>query len=269
MSYLLDKKIQRNKIYRITTGVILLVLMFYFRLNIFNGLSYVSENFFHPIFSVGNSIGGKFQELGSYFVSKNYLYNQNQKLQAEVTFNNARMANYDSVVADGASIKEILGRKNPKSSMVLVAILSKPNKSPYDTLLIDAGTTENIKIGNVVFALGDVPIGRVSDVYPSSSKVILFSNPGETTQGIISSQAPASGKNVFMDVVGRGGGNFEITMPKDFTVQEGAQVSLPGINSYVLAIVQKIISDPRSPYTKALLASPVNIQELKFVEVEM
>ena len=57
-------------------------------------------------------------------------------------------------------------------------------------------------------------------------------------------------------------------MPKDFTIQKGDQVVMPGLNSYVLAIVQTIISDPRDPFIKALLTSPVNIQELKFVEVE-
>jgi len=70
------------------------------------------------------------------------------------------------------------------------------------------------------------------------------------------------------ELVGRGGGNFEMTMPKNFILQKGDQVVLPGPYPYVLAIVEKIISDPRDLFTKALLVSPVNIQELKFVEVE-
>ena len=263
MSYLLDKKIQRNKISKIALGVVFLIILFYFRSGIFNVTSKVSAVIFHPILVLGDNTLEKLSEVGSYFVSKNYLYNQNQKLQAEVSFDDARMANYDSVVADNASLKETLGRKDPKMVMVLAAVLAKPNQSLYDTLLIDAGTGEGIKVDDVVFALGDVPIGRISDVYQSSSKVILYSNPGETTGAVI------SGNNTFVDVVGRGGGNFEMIMPKDFTITEGGQVVLPGITPHVLAIVQKIISDPRNPYTKALLASPVNIQQLKFVEVEM
>ena len=209
----------------------------------------------------------------------------------------------DSVSLDDASLKEILGRKDQKVAMVVSAILAKPNQSLYDTLLIDSGTEEGIKTGDTVFALGDVPIGSISDVYPNSAKVILFSNPGETTQAIISlgrstgeankpaapvlnadgspvtppaSVAPSSvgpasssqGGNIFIEVVGRGGGNFEMVMPKNFVFQAGSQAVLPGINSYVLAIAQKVISDPRDPFTKVLLTSPVNIQDLKFVEVE-
>ena len=45
--------------------------------------------------------------------------------------------------------------------MILSAILSKPNQSPYDTLIIDVGTQEGLKTGDTVFALGNVPIGRI------------------------------------------------------------------------------------------------------------
>jgi cell shape-determining protein MreC len=262
MSYLLDKKIKEKKFFKIALSVVVLFILFYFRVGIFGGLSNVSQKVFRPVLVIGNSIGDKFKSIGAYFVSKSYLYEQNQKLQAQVDFNNMRNANYDSVIADNASIKEILGRKNTKNPMILSAILAKPNQSIYDTLLIDAGTTQGVKAGNTVFALGDVPIGKVDTVYDNSSKVILFSDAGETTEAVV------SGKGIFMQLVGRGGGNFEMIMPKDFTMQKGDQVVVPGINPYVLAIAQTVISDPRDPFNKMLLTSPVNIQELKFVEVE-
>ena len=57
-------------------------------------------------------------------------------------------------------------------------------------------------------------------------------------------------------------------LPRDFILQKGEQVIMPGLYPYILAVVETIISDPRNPVTKVLLSSPVNIQELKFVEVE-
>ena len=315
MSYLLDKKIQQKKIYKIALGVVFLLILFYFRVGVWKGFSYASEIIFHPVLVLGGGVGEKFGGLGSYFVTKNSLYWQNQNLQAQLSAEEGEMINYNAILADNTSLKEILGRKDPKIPMTVAAILSKPNQSLYDTLLIDAGTDQNVKVGNTVFALGDVPIGRISDVYPDSSKVILFSNAGETTQAIISLghsptgeaskplasanapvvsstindgsvtpsvtpatpvapvtpqanvSVPTSGSNVFVQVVGRGGGNFEMVMPKDFVLQEGEQVVLPGITPHVLAFVQKIISDPRNPFVKVLLTSPVNIQDLKFVEV--
>jgi len=246
-----------------TLVVIAIIFLFYFRVGVFNGLSHASQFVFHPILVLGNGIGEKFNGFGSYFVSKNYLYLQNQKLQAQVKENDARNANYDSVVAENISLKEVLGRKTEKVNMVLAAILSKPNQSIYDILIIDAGANQKVKEGEVVYALGNVPIGRIGLVYENSSKVILFSNGGEKTQAVI------SGKDVFLELVGRGGGDFEMILPRDLVLQKGDQVVITGINPYVLAIVQTIISDPRDPFNKALLTSPVNIQELKFVEVEV
>lgn len=262
MSYLLDKKEKRKKFLNIAFGVVIFIFLFYFRLSIFNGFSYISQTIFRPILSAGNSVGEKFGNSISYFLSKNSLYVENQNLQSQIKEEEVRMANYDSIVAENASLKEILGRKNEKTAMILAAILSKPNKSIYDTLLIDAGIKEGVKVGDTVFALGDVPVGRVDIVYDNSSKVVLFSNSGETTQATISN------KNVFMDLVGRGGGNFEMILPRDFVLQKGDQALMPGSNAYVLAIAETVISDPRDPFTKALLRSPVNIQELKFVEVK-
>ncbi len=260
MSYLLDKKIQRKKFLKILLCVFVLLILIYFRSGIFNKLSYASQVVFHPILVLGNNLGEKFSNAKAFFISKNSLYRQNEDLQSQLKGDEARMSNYNSILAENIQLKEILGRKKDKTSMVLGAILSKPNQSLYDTLVIDAGAKQGLQIGDMVFAAG-VPIGRVAEVYGSSSKIILFSSPGEKTQVVIN-------KNVFMQVVGRGGGNFEMVLPRDFTLAKGDQVVLPGLAPNLLGIVQTIISDPRDPFVKALLTSPVNVQELKFVEVE-
>ncbi len=89
----------------------------------------------------------------------------------------------------------------------------------------------------------------------------MFTNPGEKTNAVISST------NTYVDLIGRGGGNFEIILPRDFTLSEGENVLLPDLNNYLIAKVVSTISDARDSYQKALLISPVNIQELKFVQV--
>ena len=263
MNYLLDKKIKRKKFFKVAFGVVVLIILLYFRSGILNGFSYISHELFRPVLILGNKLGEKVKSLNSFFISKNSLYLENENLKSQLNENEARISNYNSIVTENINLKEILGRKNAKAMMILSAILSKPNQSIYDTLVIDVGTKQGIKIGNTVFALGNVPIGRVSLVYDNSSKVVLFSSAGEKTQAVI------SGQDVFLELVGRGGGNFEMMMPKDFSLQKGDQVVMPGLNPHVLAVVETIISDLRDPFTKALLISPVNIQELKFVEVEI
>ena len=261
MSYLLDKKIKRNKIIKYTAFIIILVVLVYFRYSIFSGFSYVSHIVFRPILTVGNVIGEKLFETSSYFYSKKYLSLENENLKNNLNEMTNRMSNYNSVLDENLKLKEILERKIEKSSMILATILSKPNQSPYDTLIIDIGAKSGIEEGQKVFASGDVPIGYIGLVYPNSAKVVLFSNPGEKIEGVV------SGGDTFIQIVGRGGGNFEIVLPRDFVLEKGTEVVLPGIIPYTIAIVESTISDPRDSFQKVLLTSPVNIQELKFVEV--
>lgn len=248
-----------------------LLILFYFRIGIFSGLTSFSHTVFRPVFIFGSNVGEKFGNFSSYFISKNYLHRENENLKSKLNESEARMSNYNSLLEENLGLKEILGRK-VEQVMVLSAILSKPNQSLYDTLIIDAGLKQNLKVGDVVFALGNVPIGTIAETYSNSSKVVLFSNSREKTQGIISGKGDSNSEsadgNIFVEIVGRGGGNFEMVVPLDFTLTKGYQVVLPGINPYVVGVVETVISDPRDPFIKAILVSPVNIQELKFVQVE-
>ncbi len=262
MSYLLDKKIKKKKFFYTIFFIIVLLILFYFRLGILNGLAAFSHTILRPVLVFGNNIGRELNNASSYFIFKSFLLKENEDLKSKLSEQEVRNANYNSILAENISLKEILGRKVEKNNIILAAILSKPNQSPYDTLIIDVGAKQGLQVGDIVFALGNVPIGRIYMVYSNSSKVVLFSNGGEKTQALL------SGKNIFLEIVGRGGGNFEMVIPRDLTLSKGDEVVLPGIVPYVLGIVETIISDPRDSFIKALLVSPVNIQELKFVEVE-
>lgn len=262
MNYLLDRKIKRNKLSKIVLGTVILIVLIYFRSAVFSGFSTWTHNIFQPVLVLGNNIGEKFSNTGAYFKNKKLIVLKNEELQSQLDEMSAKLLNYNSILDENTKLKEILGRKGEKTVMTLASILAKPNQSFYDTLIIDAGINQGIKVGDVVFALGNAPIGRIAEVFSNSSKVILFSNPGEKTDVVV------SGKDVFMQAVGRGGGNFEIILPRDFVIEKDTEVDLPGINHYALGIVRAITSDPRDSFQKALLVSPINIQELKFVEVE-
>ena len=269
MSYLLDKKIKQKKIINALLVVFVCLVLFYFRFGITQALSHVSQKIFVPVWVVAHNIGQKFAGVGSFLVSKNSLFLENQDLKSKLEIDRTLMENYNQILAENLSLKEILGRKNEKLQTTLGVILAKPNRSPYDTIVIDIGQKEGLKVGNMVFALGNIPIGRISDIYSNSSKVVLFSSSDEKTEVMVGhgSALVKSGKNIMMQVVGRGGGNFEMILPRDFTSQKGDQVFLPGIDNYLVATVEAVLSDPRDPFIKALLVSPVNVQELKFVQV--
>ena len=270
MSYLLDRKIRQGKFFKITVGVLLLIVLFYFRTGIHAGLSYVVREVFHPILILGNKAGSSLGNLGAYFSSKKFLYAENENLWRKLETQSAELINREALVFENESLKEIFSRAPEKKEIILAAIISKPNRSPYDTLLLDVGEKDGVETGAAVYALGDIPIGRVNSITPDTSNAILFSSSKETTQVIVPVSLEQGGtKEMFWELVGRGGGNFEMTLPRDFILGQDAVVVLPGIRPYAVAIVETILSDPRDPFKKALFRSPVNIQDLKFVEVEL
>lgn len=272
MNYLLDKKIRKNRFLKLAFSVAILIVLIYFQSGVFYGLSFITHALFRPVLILGNNIGDKFGTIGSFFASKKSLFLENEKLKSEINSTSARISNYNSLSYENMELKEILGRKDEKTTMILTSILGKPNQSPYDTLVVDAGDDKGIKVGDMVFVLGNIPVGRIDLVYSHSSKVVLFSSAGEKTEVIVplghSATTGEAVEDIFVEAIGRGGGNFEILLPRDISLGEGTEVTLPGINPYVLGVVEKVISDPRDSFQKVLLASPVNIQELKFVQIE-
>lgn len=247
-----------------------MVILFFVRTPIFNALSYSSGEIFRPILSAGRGIRSWGHGLSAYFSSKKFLLKENENLQNELAELDLQMTNYDVLVQENESLKNILARAPSDKRFILAAILAKPNQSLYDTLLLDIGEKDGVSSGNLVFARGYIPIGRIESVSPDTAKAVLFSSSGEKTQAVIPvSLSLAEQRDLFWELVGRGGGNFELLLPRDFVLNKGDIAILPGLSGEAVAITETILSDPRDPFKKALLKSPVNIQEIKFVQVEL
>lgn len=261
MNYLLDRRKKRNKRIKFILFVALIFIFIYFSASLFQSFSSTSNTVFRPFLVFGNKTGGSISDFFSSFKSKSVLSKENQNLQTQLNEAQLQMLNYDSLLEENIKLKEVLGRKD-KNDLLLANILSKPNQSLYDTVLIDVGLADSVSVGDTVFALGNIPLGKVSQVFERSAKVNLFSSWKEKTEVVL----PNS--DVFMQMVGRGGGNFEMILPRDFELEKGEQVVLPGAHPYLVAVVETIISDPRDSYKKAILVSPVNIQGLKFLQIK-
>lgn len=214
-----------------------------------------------PFWELENNVVAGTDGFVSYFISKHALEIENQNLKSQLMEMQARMTDHATLEQENASLKEMLGRTT-STNLVLGTILVKPNRSLYDTLVIDIGADNGVKVGDIVFAYGTTPVGTVSSVSSTTATVTLFSTSGEITTGRI------DGKNIDVQLTGRGGGNFQLQIPRDITLEPATNVLLPGITPEVIAVVASSITDPRDPTQTFLLTSPVNINELNWVEVE-
>lgn len=216
----------------------------------------------NPIWKAENSITDSINSVGYLVRTKASVFYENEKLREENTSLALSMIDYKVLKAENDKLKELFGRVGQKGTFVLASILTRPNRSPYDTIIIDAGSDVDITEGSRVYAGTDVPIGEISKVYSNSSLVMLYSNPGQITEGIL------DGSNASVELLGRGGGNFEMTIPLDLVSDNGTAVVFPGIHSEIIALIDAVISTPTDPVKKVILHSPVNVQSLKWVQVK-
>lgn len=250
-----------TKTRRLSAAVIIAVLaVIFFVPAIRNGVRRGTAVVGTGIGQATHSVGGFFGSIGTGFRSKNALVKANEDLAAKNAELATRIADRDTLSRELDDLKAAMGRSG-SMRLTLAAVLEKPPHSVYDTLVIDGGTGAGFAAGNVVYANGDTPIGTIQEAAYGSAIVKLYSAPGERTEARLS----PSGTDITL--VGRGGGNFSANVPHDLAVGPGATVVSKDIDPRVLAVFQKITSDPRDPFETLLLSAPVNINELSFVEV--
>jgi cell shape-determining protein MreC len=215
---------------------------------------------FKPLWQMEENMGTNMHTFFANFASKRALEIENESLKQKLLEATAHVADRDTLAAENESLKSVLGRKT-STNLVLASVLVKPNRSVYDTLVIDLGSKSGIVPGNVVYAEATIPIGTVTAVGVQTSIVTLFTTAEQKTVGRL------DGLHIDVDLIGRGGGNFQIQVPRDVTLAPNTNVLLPGITPQVIAVVTKSITDPRDPMQTFLLTSPININELNWVQV--
>jgi hypothetical protein len=199
---------------------------------------------------------------------------------------------------ENAELKALLGRAPAEPSgksgtsaigtFVLAAVLKAPPLSAYDSLVIDLGSDENVKVDDRVFALATnpviasiasstlatsspasstsmtevlTPIGTVSETSANSSKVGLFSSPGmKYSVEIGPDHIPAT-------AIAQGGGMFEAELAQGAHVNIGDTITIPNIETLTFGTVGAIVNDPAEPYMNVLFQEPVNIYQLRWVLV--
>ncbi len=262
MPYLQDRKRNNNTRTALVIAICAIVfIILLFKIGAFSWAGRTLQGIALPFWKTRTAVVETVSPYQSAFTSKRALFTENEDLKSKLSEIEAKMQNYQTLLDENTQLKEAFGRKE-SGEQLLAAILVKPGQSLYDTLIVDAGTDLGVAVGQKVFSDGNILIGEVAEVYAHSSKIKMYSSAGEKLSVII------SGKDITTEAEGRGGGNFEMIFPRDVDIPKGTEVVLPGIHPYLVGLVDDIISDPRDPLQKVLLRSPVNVQELKFVQIE-
>ena len=214
-----------------------------------------------PFWNVRDNVVKFVSDNSDYLKTKADLISENLFFKDQIEKSKKDSAIYALVVKENEDLKNILSRKKTEQKLLLSSILVKPFLSPYDTLIIDVGSSSLVSVGDKILADGNSYIGYISEVYNNTSKVVLYSSPGEKVKVLIGNN------NILKEAIGKGGGNFGVEMPRESDIKEGDSIIMPSISTNIFGIVEKVEFKESDSFQNVLFKSPVNISELKWVEV--
>lgn len=214
-----------------------------------------------PLFTARNSFSNWYESRSYILKNKEDLLDENLKLREELMESNLKLLSLDILKGENSELKGLLGRKTEERKSIVASVLLRPPQVPYDVIVIDIGEGSGVKEGMLVGAYGDILLGFVEEVFTNKSRVRLYSRAGEEVGVFINKT------NIFTVARGNGGGNFEITLPRVDEVEVGGLITTSGAEPFILGIVEFIKADMADSFQKVLFRTPLNIQELKWVEV--
>jgi cell shape-determining protein MreC len=230
---------------------------------IFQNFSYriVSRPVFYvlgPFFKMKNNFDKWWGDFRLSFNVKKSLQDENKMLHEKIMQMEVKTTLSEIIEKENKMLKSAFLAEERKN-FLMASVISRPPETPYDMLIIDAGSSLGAKEGMQVSAFGNVLLGYVADVFNDASKIKMISAFGEETNVILeSSQTPAI-------AIGRGGENFEITLPRAVKVDIGERVITWGRQLMIVGFVEKIEQETANPFQKITFRLPVNIQYLNQV----
>lgn len=216
-----------------------------------------------PFLKTGKLAGERWNNFTFFFKDKNRLRSEIERLTDKNTELEKKFLISDQLRAENEELKSLLSRTNDKK-LVLASIVSRPPQSPYDVVIIDAGSDNGVEPGMKVTVYSSIIMGYVAEVFPKISKVKLISSSDEETSVVI----VIENEKVAAVGVGLGGGNMEIKIPNSIQVSSGDKITTAGTFPLLVGIAEKIEMNLPDPFQKILFRSPFNLQQVKYVTIE-
>lgn len=221
---------------------------------------------FQPVFRHAETVSDASHSFFSRFGERSALLLENERLQVE----NAALALENLGMRQKLdNLTTLLSTpllEKAKRVQVVADVVARPPVSPYDSLLLSVGEQEGVIIGMEAFAASPgqrestgVPIGVVSWVSESFSRVTLFSSPGfETAAWVGPTELP-------LTLLGVGGGALRASIARSAGVNVGDVVFVSGPGLQAIGKVTRVDSDSSSPSAVLRITPSLNIFSISTV----
>lgn len=210
------------------------------------------NNTFLLVPNAWRNISDRWQGVEALRHERDVLQQERDSKSAELTAIQASIADYDAL----RSLRDA-----HRDDRILAGVLITPNISPYDSLVVDKGTSDDVRDGAIVYADKNTPIGVVTRTLNTTAIVELFSSPGMATQVFV------RGPNVHAKAIGAGGGTLNVLLPHGVELKEGDSVIMPTLSGEHIGTIAHTTSDPAEPGTTASVVGNTALSSLRFVSI--
>jgi len=213
---------------------------------------------FTPIFKSADALSSSSHSFIQSFNDTSALVSLNEQLTNE----NATLASENQALTQKMSS---IGAFSSVAG-ILAGIVARPPESPYDVLVVAAGTNRGVVVGMEVFgppvgesSTGNVPLGVVTSTTADFSRVTLFSSSGMNTLGWVGHT------NVSLTISGAGAGAMNAVVSRSAGIAAGDIVSVPGPGMLPIGVVTRVDSDISSPSVTLRIQPALNLFSLSWV----
>jgi cell shape-determining protein MreC len=186
------------------------------------------------------------------FTTKKQMQQTIDTLAERVNMLEAGRLSYHPPTADEESV--------PNSSVALV--LSRPPQTPYDSILLDRGERDGVVVGQHIFASGSIILGSIDRVMATTARGVLYSAPDNEVTGY---HHPSQSTVILQ---GRGGGGFEFQAPRQMVVTVGDVIIDQVQSDVIIAVIEKVVSDPRDPAQTVYARVPISLSGIRYVQIK-
>lgn len=169
----------------------------------------------------------------------------------------------ETLEIENKNLKELIALKPQDKNILIGNVIQSPPITPYDILALDVGSSDGVKAGSLAYYLDFVPIGEVIEVFRDTSRVRLYSSPGNQTSVRIGSSTE------LFNAGGLGNGNFNILIPYGIDVLPKETVYAGSSEEKILGQIIEIGQRSSEAVSEVFFRYPFNLNRLNKVIIEI
>lgn len=212
-----------------------------------------------PFLKMGDYFYNNIRSVSKNFSSNEKLLEENNILLELILKYESELTDREAIVYENQKLREDL-RLKPEST-IYAPIIGRPPQVALDTLFLDSGSSQGVKVGDWVLSGERVLIGKIEKVTKNKSVASLNSFAGHISFGFVArTQEP-------LEIEGVSGG-LKASLPINFDIAVGDKIMVSGRAKFLAAIVKEIEEDHSLGFKEVFLSLPVDISKIDSVFIE-